>query len=559
MHDYARAVDAMSVPFKRCPEHITPELVNMLLELLLICNRYSKCLDIFLEFCNIEIEIVLQENDKIKVLSFVMPENLQVDLKIKFVVCLIKLESFDVLPLLTDRLLIDEDVEIVGDLFLDVAEAFMSVKQPEKALSFLIPLVKSKNFSLAAVWLKHAECLKACGLLEQAAESYYKVMSLAPQHVEVRYPLAMILLQLDRKQEALSVVSQNAKTQTLDARILIEKLRLLKEMDDYKAYCKAAELLLSRHCTIIRHPEELRAVIYGVKPNQKIVKLRKMREFRGETLEPKPIFMSEHEPTLEEEIAILREILDTCKTRQDYATMQKFAFSALSSNRFRRKLYDVLVFAFFACLYNRDAYHGYSVIREIVSRYLENHLGWNLLMVILQRGEDVRYHKFIMRLLKSFAVDPILSILDANYGVIGGNYNYSIQILMPLFRKVQPPFLCLMLGVAMLPFCGPTEGMDKKKLTTTVLGLFAKYADGRGALAVHEVKYNLGRMFHQLGVVHVAEGFYKDVLEYSHPLIDKYPEILCLKREAAFNLHVIYKECENYDAARDVLMRYIVI
>lgn len=540
---------------------MTPQLVNMLLELLLLNQDYSRCLDVFLEFCSIEIVVVVGEREKINVLSFTMPDNLPIDLESKFIVCLIKLESFDLLPPLVEKVLVQEDVEVIGDLFLDVAEAFMSVNKPEEALKFLIPLVKSRNFSMAAVWLKHAECLKACGLHEQAVESYYMVMSLAPQHVEVRYPLALLLIQLERKEEAMSVVSQNAKTQPLDVRILIEKLRLLKEIGDIKGYCTAAELLLSRHCALVRHPEELRAVIYG-RPTEKLAKLKKMREFRGETFDPVPVFLAEHDTTSEEEFEILREILQTCRDNGCYGEMQKYAFSAMASMKFKNmdSQYDIGIFAFFSCLYNKDYHHGYSLVRELVLRHFHNNLAWNLMSVVLQRTAEARHHRFVVRLLKSLTgVDPVLSVLDANYGIVGGNYNYAIQSYMSLFRKVQSPFLCLALGVAMLPFCGPNDGMDKKKLTTTVLALFVKYANSRGALAQNEVKYNLGRLFHQLGVTHIAESFYMQVLEYTNPFIEKYSKILCLKREAAFNLHIIYKECENMDAARDVLMKYIVI
>lgn len=560
--EYEKAIDAVSIPFKKCPEHVSPELVNMLLELLLLTQNYSRCLDIFLEFCSIEIVVVVGEDNKIKVVSFSMPENLPIDLKIKFIVCLIKLESFDLLPPLVDKILIEEDVEVVGDLFLDVAEAFMAVDKPHEALKFLIPLVKSKNFSLAAVWLKHAECLKACGLLEQSVESYYMVMSLAPQHVEVRYPLALLLLQLNRKEEALSVVSQNPATQKLDVRILVEKLRLLKEMGDIKEYCKAAELLLARHCTIVRYPEELRAVIHGSsRPWMKLNKLKKMREFRGETLDPTPEFLAEHETTNEEEFDLLKDILQTCRDNGCYNTMQKLAFSAMSSTKLKHPLgiYDTGILAFFSSLYNYDYHHAYTLVREFVLRNIHNQLAWNLMSLALQRSEEVRHHKFMLRVLKSLPLDSFVSIVDANYAMAAGNYNYAIQNYMQLFRNIQSPFLCLVLGVAMLPFCGPNDGMDKKKITTTVIALFARYGQRRGEVARNEVKYNLGRLFHQLGVIHVAESFYKDVLEYSNPLIEEHSNILCLKREAAFNLHVIYKACENYDLARDVLMKYIVI
>lgn len=91
------------------------------------------------------------------------------------------------------------------------------------------------------------------------------------------------------------------------------------------------------------------------------------------------------------------------------------------------------------------------------------------------------------------------------------------------------------------------------------MALFTQYANTRGIQALHEVKYNLGRMFHAFGMVHIAETYYMQVLEYDSPLIQQYPDILSLKMEAAFNLHLIYRDSGNLEAARQVLSNHLVL
>lgn len=159
-HEYQKAIEAMFVPFNKCPEYITPDLVNIMLELLLMTKSYTNCIDIFVQFCNIEIEIIINDNKKVHIVSYNMPESLPIDLRIKFILCLIKMEAYHLIDQLLMPLLNEETVETIGDLYLDVAEALMLGHKYTDALRLLIPLVKSKNFSLAAVWLKHAECLK---------------------------------------------------------------------------------------------------------------------------------------------------------------------------------------------------------------------------------------------------------------------------------------------------------------------------------------------------------------------------------------------------------------
>lgn len=111
----------------------------------------------------------------------------------------------------------------------------------------------------------------------------------------------------------------------------------------------------------------------------------------------------------------------------------------------------------------------------------------------------------------------------------------------------------------MLQCCSQKFVSNKKQLTTTTLALFTHYANKRGAQALNEVKYNLGRLFHFFGMVHIAEVYYLEVLNYTNPLIEKHPDILDLKKEAAYNLHLIYRDSGNIRAARDVLVKHIVI
>ncbi|EWM25349.1 transcription factor iiic-gamma subunit [Nannochloropsis gaditana] len=75
-----------------------------------------------------------------------------------------------------------------------------------------------------------------------------------------------------------------------------------------------------------------------------------------------------------------------------------------------------------------------------------------------------------------------------------------------------------------------------------------------------EVVYNMGRAFHQAGLLHMAVPFYQDALT----IFDRYQEELRtvdgkghVTREAAWNLVCIYKEGECRELARLVVGRYL--
>lgn len=56
-------------------------------------------------------------------------------------------------------------------------------------------------------------------------------------------------------------------------------------------------------------------------------------------------------------------------------------------------------------------------------------------------------------------------------------------------------------------------------------------------LSWQKIQYNLGRMYQQFGINHIASFHYKKVINYMNPLIEQHPKYLDLKRQATYNLH----------------------
>lgn len=342
--NYSRAVEALRIPLKRIPEKVTKDVINMILELLIILERYSECLDVFTQFCGFTFDVTIVDNHNLYVHSFVPPEDLHVDLKFKLYVCLTKLKAEHLITKLVEDVLVADDVELVGDLYLDLVEALMQVNYHYEALKLLVAMVKSKNYSTAAVWLKHAECLAACDMPEQAIEAYFTVMALAPSHVEVLYPLAMLLLRQNKRKEALEVLSQDISSNKLDVAVLIEQMKLLKQIGDWQGYWKSAELLLSRHCIIPKYWQDYKVLgQYSFTSKEKQTKIKQLRTFRNESDDLEPNFISIREPSVEDEYEIYRKILQLAKDRKEYFLFQKLSFMGLGSKRFQ-KYYSKYIF-----------------------------------------------------------------------------------------------------------------------------------------------------------------------------------------------------------------------
>lgn len=92
------------------------------------------------------------------------------------------------------------------------------------------------------------------------------------------------------------------------------------------------------------------------------------------------------------------------------------------------------------------------------------------------------------------------------------------------------------------------------------IAFFKKYSQLRGKDGKQETYYNMGRAFHQIGLLPAAMHFYKLVLNNDPgDVINKNSDHLDLKKEAAFNLHLIYLQSENYLLARMYIENYITI
>lgn len=566
--ELAKAKETMEVVFKKVPHLVTSEDVNLMLELLLSQKEYTYCLEILVQHCGIEVEAESLDESAdppLMVLHCTVPKSLAIDLHVKLTVVLIHLKAFHMLNMLLEPLE-GKNPEEAGDLYLDVAEALMSEGQHRDALRLLNPLVESDNYSLAAVWLRQAECLKACGELEEAAASYEMVVQQAPQHLQARIILSGLLNELGRGEEALAVLTQDAESEVLEPGLLYEKCMLLKGVQERtEEFLAVGQLLLSRHFVRIRNRDELYALTRLRRIEKKKEALKEIRTSRGEPqfdTDAPDFGVGKNAPTVEEEWALFREICETCYRIGRFSLLQRLAFSAMGSKLFYSSPDRALEMEFLcllACFYNADAYYGYNLARDQLLREMKYPRIWNLFNLILQRADDVRHNRFLMRLLARHPNHPALTILHANNCLVAGTYKYALSEYAATFRSNPTPLSAFLIGVTLFQMACQKFSAKKHSLVTQGLAFMWKYQQYRGEEGYQEVHYNIGRAFHQLGLLPAAIYHYKEALHFTSPLLEKYPHLLDLKQEAAFNLYLIYMSTGAYNIARSYVDKYIVI
>ncbi|KAJ8307080.1 hypothetical protein KUTeg_015164 [Tegillarca granosa] len=147
------------------------------------------------------------EDKEVTITKCAFPDMIPIDLRVKLAVCLIYQNLHDIVKAVIEPLF-EENIEEMGDLYLDVAEAYMENKYYHDAKPILQQLVCSAHYNLAAVWLKFAECLNSLGEFDHAVQAFSRVVELAPAHVGARMSLSTLQQKLGKHEEAIQALSR---------------------------------------------------------------------------------------------------------------------------------------------------------------------------------------------------------------------------------------------------------------------------------------------------------------------------------------------------------------
>lgn len=497
-----QALEAMETIFVKCPDFITLEEVNIMTELLIALKQFNRCLDILVKYTDIQVQykkteqegiinnIMSEEEEKLNNLkkkattlirdenideieSCNVPDNVVVDLKAKFLITLIELGYIQIADELLPKFYTCENPEVSGDLFLDLAEALMDKKEFHRALILLDPLVESSNFSLAAVWLRHAECWVGCNDMDKAIKSYEIVRKLSPQHLGARIALAKLYKEAERYDKAIEVLDQDPESDTLDPDVIYQRTILLYKVGRYEEYLSSGMLLLSRHCVNIRRRIELNALARPTGVRQRLESLKLRRLASGETLEDEnaPIFAANTKLSEKTEFQLFLQMCKIAYKLKKYGFLQRLCFTALTTKRFKKRNSHLIFLCLTSCIHNEDSFYGYNIVRDIV-RVCQRSNSWNLLNIIIQRAQDLRHNRFIMRLLGREDVFSYLHIMHANNCLVSGTYKYALNGYISLFKVAPSALLALLTGVTQLQMA--CQKMSAKKNQLVIQGKYTR-------------------------------------------------------------------------------------
>uniref|UniRef100_W8BWE9 General transcription factor 3C polypeptide 3 n=2 Tax=Ceratitis capitata TaxID=7213 RepID=W8BWE9_CERCA len=601
---HAIALEAMESAYQVCGEYFSLEDLNLYMDLLIYNKAYAQVLRCLRARTSLELETEQESNLEL-IFFCVIPDNFVPDFRAKLCVSLIHLHAHHLLGYLIQN--VHEHIPLTDDrldLYIDIAEALMQEHKYAESIELLRPITDGDTIECPAfVWLRQAECLRNLNRTNEAIESYTRVVELAPFCYEAKFTLSALLKQQGRHMEAVKALEQSGEGdgQPLNARLLYERCIMLQQIGEIDEFLEVGYVLLARHSIKLRNREEMLAAanggsFYNAEGLKVILQMRNITEDTDKALqEYNKIPQENSDLTIQDEYRLFLELLRVAFEHKKFSCIERLCFGMVTTKRFTAYHIELEHIIILACYFNDNCTIAFSYLRELISKNPLNTILWNLLSLLVQKGQDLRYHRYVRRLVQRLPSERKFRIFLAHYHLFCCSYKYALNIYVPLFKEEQTPILALCIAAIFNQMSLQRKVLRKTGAVAQSIAFAQKYATLRAGVAWHagivatgsfktsasrekslpstadeesssqcsaaeqEICYNFGRIYQQAGLVHLAVEYYERGLAARHPLIEENEEYLGLRQEIAYNLHLIYKSAGNLRKARQYLYEYCVV
>ncbi|XP_040559339.1 general transcription factor 3C polypeptide 3 isoform X4 [Gallus gallus] len=505
-NDAASAIEIIEEAFTKHQSLVSMEDVNIAAELYISSKQYDKALAVITDYAGIVLErkasekspaeekkddaaavVETQESREavtdnqsdpvaessaaaVEKVSCCIPEGVPIDITVKLMVCLVHLNILEPLnPLLTT--LVEQNPEEMGDLYLDVAEAFLDVGEYNSALPLLSALVCSERYNLAVVWLRHAECLKALGHMERAAESYTKVVDLAPLHLDARISLSTLQQQLGRPEKALEALEQMYDPDTLaqdanaaqqELKLLLHRSTLLYSQGKTYGYVDTLLTMLAMLLKVAMSRAQV-CLISSSKSGERHLYLIKVPRNKisdnddqeAANCDAKAIFAVLTSVLTKDDWwnLLLKAIYSLCDLSR-YKEAELLVDSSLEYYSFyddRQKRKELEYFGLSAAILDKNFRKAYNYIRIMVMENVNKPQLWNIFNQVTMQSQDVRHHRFCLRLMLKNPDNHALCVLNGHNAFVSGSFKHALGQYVQAFRaNPDEPLYSLCIGLTFI-------------------------------------------------------------------------------------------------------------
>lgn len=493
-----------------------------------------------------------------------------------------------------------------GDLHLKVAQCYIALKERGKAVPFFYKALSTMEdnidarLTLSSILLEEGKEDETIILLSppKSSEPVFDLSSMKSKpwwlSGKIKMQLAKIyhakgMLQdfvetiFSSIRETLLVESMNRKvrpTKKLPKSVLFERAKLLGEQhaDDvfhgFKPVATTSELSKAARAKKLLQKKQ------ALKEEKKAALLAAGVDWQSEDSDNETVRKEIQEPALpglltDEENHQL--VLDLCKA---LASLQQYCEALEIINHTLRLAYNTLTVEKKEVLrslgaqiaYNtRDPQHGYNYVRYMVQQHPYSLAAWNCYYKVVTRFDTrfSRHFKFLHYMLVSRRdCVPALLINGHQFTMISQHQTAAREYLEAYKLQPENPLINLCVGTSLINLALGFRLKNKHKCVAQGMAFLYNYL--RICNNSQEALYNVARAYQHVGLVTLAASYYEKVLAirqkdypipklpYEAPGIPQNcnPGYCNLQREAAYNLHLIYKKSGAIDLARQVLKDY---
>ncbi|BBN06711.1 general transcription factor 3C polypeptide 3 (transcription factor C subunit 4) [Marchantia polymorpha subsp. ruderalis] len=454
--------------------------------------------------------------------------------------------------------------------------------QFDEAISVLAPPESSESVGppgdVEDSWWKDGEVRKKLAQLYLSHELY-------PQYLDTLVPAI---------QETLYLESQNHKVRNpkrLRKSVLLERVRWIEDRPADEVFHGFRPVLSSSNMVKAARAKKRLQQLLEDKKDRKAAALAAGQTYESEEEEDdEPIPNEVHHvkqplPNLLKDEEHYQLILQCCRT----LTSSKRYWEALEivhhtlqagSGLGQEKRDELRNLGARIAYQTRDANYGFDCVKYMVAQRPYSTSVWNRYYQVISRSEArvPKHNKFMLHMRSKYPdVVPTMIISGHQFSMISQQQGALREYLQAYKLQPEDPFINLCVGTA---FINLSLGFRLSNRNQCVMQGFAfLYKYQRLVNFNQESNFNLARAYHHVGLVQLASTYYEKVL--STYVKDRPPVKLpheaveietgippkkvtsdhdlghCnLQREAAYNLHLIYKRSGSSNLARQLLKDY---
>lgn len=545
------------------------ELINMLAELYISNRKFAEAIRLF-EWLG---------------LGTMEAESFPMDIISNYGICKLnvgEMEEGDVYL----NYLKSSDINLYHELFFNAGNSYAEVGEYRKALDFYEALLALESYNQVVLWDKMAKCYYHVQRFEEAIQYYKMVLEVSPGNVETCIALSQLYVERNELDNAMSTIdhfmdvsNEEGDKVYVHPKVLAQKAQLLFSIKQYEEFADITVKLL-RDPYLVFSMAKRRVVGLHLFQDEETEWLPVIQKKDKKKKEEEAMEVEGETPKKEDNIVVvlgqdlyMTLMLNTCHVLE-YLSRHTEALSFFKTSymfilnddviEISHDMKDYLKYLGAKISYQAEQYDvADQFLRSLCSIYPKNIVLWNFLYrVIHKTGMFHLSAKFLHRMVSRHPDNVPLRILNGNSFYMSSSFKIALTEYFPAYqRSPKSPILNLLMGLTYLNLSMSRRTPDRHLSIMQAFAFLNQYYDLTERS--QEATYNLARAFHQLNLTNFAIPLYEEVLEKEWPPVKtldaNHSYVGHLKREAAYNLALIYRQSGGSFKAIDILKKHLVI